>query len=85
MGHDRFSTYEATHTYRITLLVAPLMITEAVFTTSAFIQPARTLVYLHFSDLDIYAKAAFLRMLLLLLIWVRLGLRCFWLAAMHTH
>ena len=71
MGYDKFAAYEAMHTHRITLLVAPLMIAEAVLTTSACIQPARSFWHLQTGDQNIYANGALFRMLLLLVIWVR--------------
>ena len=76
VGRDKFPAYEARHTYRITLLVAPLMITEAIFTICACLQPLWTVGYLYLSDHDAYAKAAFIRMLLLVLIWVRSAFAC---------
>lgn len=71
VGRDKFASYEAYHTHRITLLVAPLMITEAVLTTSACLQSVQLLGHLHISEQHFYDRAALLRMLLLLLIWVR--------------
>ena len=71
VGQDKFASYEAIHTHRITLLVAPLMIAEAVLTTSACLQPIRSLWHERIGELGIDDCAALFRLLLLLSIWVR--------------
>ena len=69
VGADHFQAYEALHTHLITLLVGPLMVTEALLVGLLWLQPPSTLKLE--VDADAYNRATALGAALLVVIWVR--------------